>query len=140
MFLGLTVHPNFEQADEISRQTIAAAIEVHRTLGSGLLESIYEWAMTQELALRGLRFTTQKSVLIRYKNATREECLSFDLLVEDCVLVEIKAVERTLPIHKAQLFSYLKLLNRPIGLLMNFHETRLVDGLSRIIYGGDSTS
>ena len=74
--------------------------------------------------------------MITYKGFTREEPLRFDMLVEDCVLVEAKAVEKILPIHKAQLLSYMKLLNVPIGLLINFHEMKLTDGVHRLILPG----
>jgi len=114
----------------------AAAIEVHRDKGPGLIESIYEWCLMTKLGIRGLAHATQKTVLIEYKGFTREEPLRFDLLVEDCVLVEAKAVERVLPIHKAQLLSYMKLLNVPVGLLINFHEIKVSDGISRLILPG----
>ena len=115
---------------------IAAAIEVHRDKGPGLIESIYEWCLTKELELRGLNGVTQQTVLIQYKGFTREEPLRFDILVESCVLVEAKAVERILPIHKAKLLSYMKLLDVPIGLLINFHELKVADGISRLILPG----
>lgn len=115
---------------------IAAAIEVHRDKGPGLIESIYEWCLLCELGLRGLTCTNQKSVLIQYKGATREEPLRFDVLVESCVLVEAKAVEKILPIHKAQLLSYMKLLDVPLGLLINFHEIKVSDGVNRLILPG----
>jgi len=83
--------------------------------------------------LRGLTCVSQKLVLIEYKGFTREEPLRFDMLVEGCVLVEAKAVEKILPIHKAQLLSYMKLLNVPLGLLINFHEMKLTDGVHRLI-------
>jgi GxxExxY protein len=83
--------------------------------------------------LRGLECVSQKFVPIEYKGFTREEPLRFDLLVEGCVLVEAKAMEKILPIHKAQLLSYMRLLNIPLGLLINFHERRVTDGISRLI-------
>ena len=101
-----------------------------------MIESIYEWCLLKELGLRGLECVSQKSIPIEYKGYTREEPLRFDVLVEDCVLVEVKAVENILPIHKAQLLSYLKLLNIPIGLLINFHERKVTDGVSRLILAG----
>ena len=79
---------------------------------------------------------SQKLVMIEYKGFTREEPLRFDMLVEGCVLVEAKAVEKILPIHKAQLLSYMKLLNIPLGLLINFHEMKLTDGVHRLILPG----
>ena len=130
------MHPLFEKASELTETIISAAIEVHRDKGPGLIESIYEWCLLKELGLRGLECITQKSVLIEYKGFTREEPLRFDVLVQSCVLVEVKAVEKILPIHKAQLLSYMKLLNVPLGLLINFHEMKLTDGVHRLILSG----
>jgi len=130
------MHPNFKRADELSHTAIGAGIEVHRVLGPGLLESIYEKCMARELELRGLRSTKQQEVKIDYKGLIFTEELRFDLLVEDCLLLEIKAVESVHPVHKAQLLSYMKLLNVPLGLVMNFHDVRLVDGISRMILPG----
>ena len=101
-----------------------------------MIESIYEWCLLKELGLRRLACVSQKSVLIEYKGFTREEPLRFDVLVEGCVLVEAKAVENILPIHKAQLLSYMKLLDVPLGLLINFHEMKVADGISRLILPG----
>jgi GxxExxY protein len=130
------MHPLFEKASGLTETIIGAVIEVHRNKGPGLIESIYEWCLLKELGLRGLECITQKSVLIEYKGFTREEPLRFDILVEGCVLVEAKAVEKILPIHKAQLLSYMKLLNVPLGLLINFHEIKLTDGVHRLILPG----
>jgi len=130
------MHPLFERASDLTTSVIAGAIEVHRDKGPGLIESIYQWCLTKELGLRGMSCVCQKTVVIEYKGFTREEPLRFDILVDDCLLVEAKAVERILPIHKAQLLSYMKLLNVPIGLLINFHEMRVTDGISRLILPG----
>ena len=130
------MHPNFEKASNLTASIIGGAIEVHRDKGPGLIESIYEWCLAREFELRGLPCVTQKNVTISYKGFTREEPLRFDLLVADCVLVEAKAVEKILPIHKAQLLSYMRLLNVPIGLLINFHEMKLTDGVHRLILPG----
>ncbi len=127
------MHPLFERASGLTETVIAAAIEVHRNKGPGLIESIYEWCLLKELELRGLECISQKSVVIEYKGFTREEPLRFDVLVESCVLVEAKAVEKVLPIHKAQLLSYMKLLNVPVGLLINFHEMKVTNGIHRLI-------
>lgn len=127
------MHPLFAKADGLTGTVIASAIEVHRDKGPGLVESIYEWCLSRELELRQLKATNQKLVSISYKGFTRDEPLRFDLLIEDCLLVEAKAVERILPIHKAQLLSYMKLLNVPVGLLINFNESKLTDGVSRLI-------
>jgi len=130
------MHPLFEKASGLTESIIAAAIEVHRDKGPGLIESIYEWCLTKEFELRELQCLSQKIVVITYKIFSREEPLRFDMLVEDCVLVEAKAVEKILPIHKAQLLSYMKLLDIPIGLLINFHEMKLADGVHRLILPG----
>src|SRR5213595_2682501 len=130
------MHPLFERASGLTETIIATAIEVHRDKGRGLIESIYEWCLLKELELPGLECASQKSVVIEYKGFTREESLRFDVLVEGCVLVEAKAVEKVLPIHKAQLLSYMKLLNVPLGLLINFHEIKLTDGVHRLILPG----
>jgi GxxExxY protein len=135
-FCSKRMHPLFETASGLTEIIIGAAIEVHRDKGPGLIESIYEWCLTKEFELRGLTCVSQKLVVIEYKGFTREEPLRFDMLVEGCVLVEAKAVEKILPIHKAQLLSYLKLLNVPIGLLINFHEMKVTDGISRLILPG----
>src|SRR5512134_2449730 len=109
------MHRLYQKASGLTETIIGGAIEVHRDKGPGLIESIYEWCLIQELGLRQLRCTSQKVVLIEYKGFTREEPLRFDVLVEDCLLVEVKAVERVLPIHKAQLLSYMRLMDVPIG-------------------------
>lgn len=130
------MHQDFEQADQLSHDVIGAAIEVHRIQGAGLLESIYEKCLLRELHLRKLSAVNQRSVRIEYKGLVFEEKLKFDVLVERCLLLELKVVQTVLPIHKAQLFSYMKLLDVPLGLVINFHETRLIDGLSRMILPG----
>ena len=127
------MHPLFGKADRLSGQVIAAALEVHRDKGPGLLESIYEWCLTCELSDRGFEVTSQKTMDIRYKQHVREDTLRFDLLVNGCLLIEVKAVEKVLPIHKAQLLSYLKLMNIPIGLLFNFHDEKLLNNFSRLV-------
>ncbi len=127
------MHPLFARADGLSREVIGAAIEVHRTLGPGLIESIYERCLLWELGLRQIRAAAQKRVKVVYKDHVFEEDLRLDLLVEDCLLVEIKAVLEVLPVHKAQVSSYMKLLDVPLGLIVDFHELRLVDGVSRLI-------
>ena len=130
------MHPLFEKASGLTEAIIGAAIEVHRDKGPGLMESIYEWCLTKELELRGLPFVSQQIVVIEYKGFTREEPLRFDVLVDGCVLVEAKAAQEVLPVHKAQLLSYMKLLNIPVGLLFNFHEMKLTDGVHRLILPG----
>ena len=130
------MHPLYLKASGLTETLIGAAIEVHRDKGPGLIESIYEWCLMQELGLRGIEYVNQKSVEIQYKGFRREEPLRFDVLVEDCLLVELKVVTKVLPIHKAKLLSYMKLMDIPVGLLINFHEMKLVDGVSRMILPG----
>ena len=130
------MHNLAKQAAGLTKDVIGAAIEVHRDKGPGLLESIYEWCFVIELGLRGHDAKRQKSVVIEYKGHQREEELRFDVLVDECLLVEVKAVEKVHPIHKAQLLSYMKLLDLPLGLLINFNNERLVDGVSRLVLPG----
>ncbi len=132
------MHPLYRQADALSPIAIGAAIEVHKSLGPGLLESIYEKCLAHEFALRGHKTQNQKLVKIIYKNLTLEEPLRCDMLVDDCLLLELKTVERPEPIHRAQLLSYMKLMNIPVGLLINFNSVRLVDGIERLVLRGAS--
>lgn len=130
------MHRLWQKADKLSQLLIGAAIEVHRHKGPGLIESIYERCLLRELDLRSIPATTQKIVRVEYKGLVFDEPLRFDLLVDDCLLVELKAVEVLHPASKAQLFSYMKLLDIPIGLLINFHEQVLKNGISRMILPG----
>jgi GxxExxY protein len=122
-----------ERLDEISRRIIGAAIEVHRHLGPGLLESAYETCLVFELKRLGLKLEEQKPLPVIYKDVKLDCGYRLDLIVEDEIIVEIKAVERLLPIHEAQLLSYLRLANKKVGLLMNFHVVVLKNGLKRIV-------
>ena len=135
-FCSKYMHPLFKKADQLSHTAIGAAIEVHRLKGPGLLESIYEKCMMRELDLRGITVVNQRLVKIEYKGLVFEEPLRFDVLVEDCLLLELKSVQEILPIHKAQLLSYMKLLDIPIGLIINFRELKLTDGIARLILPG----
>jgi GxxExxY protein len=130
------MHPLYEKAHRLSHEVIGAAIEVHRQKGLGLIESIYERCLLRELELRSIPAATQKIVRVEYKGLVFDEPLRFDLLVGDCLLVELKAVEVLHPSSKAQLFSYMKLLDIPIGLLINFHEAVLKNGIFRMILPG----
>ena len=118
------VHPLFEKASGLTEKIIAAAIEVHRDKGPGLIESIYEWCFLKELGLRNLECVSQKFVPIEYKGFSREEPLRFDFWWRAVCSWKPRQWKRILPIHKAQLLSYMKLLNIPIGLLINFHEAK----------------
>ncbi len=130
------MHPLFSQAAGMTHDVMGAAIEVHKDKGPGLLESIYEWCMTMELELRGHSVQRQDTVIIRYKQFQREDSLRFDLLIDRCLFVEAKAVETVHPIHKAQLLSYMKLLDIPLGLIINFNVPKLTGGVSRLILPG----
>jgi len=130
------VPPLYEKADKRSREVIGAAIEVHRHKGPGLIESIYERCLLRELELRSIPATMQKMVRVEYKGVVFDEPLRFDVLVGDCLLVELKAVEILHPASKAQLFTYMKLLEIPIWLLINFHGPVLKNGISRMILPG----
>lgn len=130
------MHLLYAKADALSPDVIGAAIEVHRDKGPGLIESIYERCFMHELFLRQHSAVNQRLIKITYKDLVFEEMLRFDILVNDCLLVEAKSVEKILPIHKAQLLSYMKLLDVPIGLLINFHEVVLKNGISRLILPG----
>lgn len=118
--------------DPLTRDIIGAAIEVHRELGAGLLEAIYERCLKRELEIRGYAVSQQQTVAIEYKGMQFEELLRYDLLVEGSVLIELKCVEQIIGKHKAQLLSYMKLLNVPTGLILNFDESRLIDGVTRL--------
>ncbi|HEV7925390.1 MAG TPA: GxxExxY protein [Verrucomicrobiae bacterium] len=130
------MHPRYERADQLSHAVIGAAVEVHRIIGPGLLESIYERCLMHELSLAQIASVNQRVVRIEYKGLVFDETLRFDVLVEDCLLLELKCAQEVLPIHKAQLLSYMKLLNVPIGLILNFHEAKLTDGVARMILPG----
>jgi len=126
--------------ESLTEQIIGSAIEVHRQLGPGLLESIYEECLALEFSLRGLRFERQKPLAIQYKGRRVAADLRIDMWVERQVVVELKAVEKVLPVHEAQLLTYLRLSKTRLGLLINFNVPVLKDGLKRMINGFDSVS
>jgi GxxExxY protein len=117
---------------EVTRQIIGAAIEVHRHLGPGLLESAYEECLCYELSQSGLRFQRQLAIPVQYKGLRLSCDYRLDLIVEDSVIVEIKTVDQLAPIHTAQLLTYLKATNRSLGLLINFNVPVLKDGVKRL--------
>src|SRR6478609_1948287 len=122
------MNERYKRADFWSKIVIGAAMEVHKNKGPGLLESIYERCLCRELELRKVPAIGQMEVQIDYKGVVFRESLKLDFYVDDCLLVELKAVSTVLPIHKAQLFSYMKLLSAPIGLLINFHGNTIKEG------------
>jgi GxxExxY protein len=125
-----TVVAQADQLNAITEQIIGAAMEVHRALGPGLLESA---CLVFELRQRGLRVDQQKPLPIVYKGVRLDCGYRLDLVVDDCVIVEIKAVEKLTSVHEAQLLSYLKLANCRVGLLLNFHCTMLKHGIRRLV-------
>jgi GxxExxY protein len=119
--------------NDISERVIGAAIEVHRTLGPGLLEAVYEAALCREFELRGIAYESQRTVPVNYKGTDVTPGLRLDLLVEDKVIVELKAKEALTSIDKPQLLTYLRLSNRRLGLIINFHVELLKDGIHRVV-------
>jgi GxxExxY protein len=121
------------RAGLLTNQVIGAAIDVHRALGPGLLESTYRDCLCQELLLRGVPFKREVPVPLEYKGVEIQCGFRLDVLVADFVLVELKAVSRLLPIHEAQLLTYLRLRGLHVGLLINFHVTVLRNGIKRLV-------
>jgi GxxExxY protein len=111
--------------DKLTREVIGAAIEVHREMGPGLLEKIYHKCMERELDLRGIKYTSEQTVPINYKGEVLESDLRADLLVEGCLMVELKAVIEMKPIFETQILSYMKLTKKPKGILINFTVTNI---------------
>lgn len=118
----------------ITGQVVDAALRVHSALGPGLLESVYEACLAHELRGRGFEVATQVAVPVTYKGVRLEVGYRIDLLVEGEVVLEVKAVPKLLPIHEAQLLSYLKLGSRRVGLLLNFHSRHMRDGIRRMVH------
>ena len=122
-----------EKANEITEKIIGAAIKVHRALGPGLLESAYQACIAFELAQEGLKFEQQKALPLVYREVKLDCGYRLDLLVEDQVVVEIKAIDALLPIHTAQLLSYLRLSGCKVGLMINFNVKMLKNGIRRVV-------
>jgi GxxExxY protein len=119
--------------NELSGEIIGAAIEVHRVLGPGLLESLYEEALVVELGLRKILVTRQVEVPVDYKGHRLQNLLRLDLLVGDLIIVEVKSVEHILPVHEAQLLGYLRMTHKELGLLINFNSATIGKSVRRII-------
>ena len=130
------MHPNYQRADHWSAIVIGAAIEVHRLKGPGLLEDIYQRCLLRELELQRVPVESQLQVPVEYKGLVFDQPLRLDVFVDRCLVIELKAADVLLPIHKAQLLSYMRLLDAPLGLLVNFHALRLKDGIARCILPG----
>ena len=122
------------ELNQLSSQIIKAAIKVHKELGPGLLESVYQFCMVIELRHMGIEVQSEVPLPIFYRGQrVHEEGFRLDLLVENTIIVELKSVEKIQDVHKKQPLTYLRLANKPLGLLMNFNETLLKDGITRII-------
>ena len=119
--------------NEISRIIVGVAIEIHRILGPGLLESVYQSCMKKELVNRGLNFESEVPIYAEYKGELLQEAYRLDLIVENKVVIELKAIERLAAKHTAQLLTYLRLSNKKLGLLINFNEATLKSGLMRVV-------
>ena len=118
--------------NEIAKEIVDAAFKIHTTLGPGLLESVYEAVLAHELSKRGVKVERQKSLPVVYENIRLDEGFRVDLMVSDRVIVELKSVEEVAPVHKKQLLTYLRLADKRLGLLINFGEARIRDGITRI--------
>jgi len=121
------------RTEAIASQIVDAAVKVHKTLGPGLLESVYEICLCHELAMRGIPFRRQLDLPVCYEGIRLESGLRIDILVDDCVVVELKIVEKLLPVHEAQLLTYLKLSNNRIGFLLNFNVPIMKHGIKRLV-------
>jgi GxxExxY protein len=126
-----------QRLNSMSERVIGACIDIHKTLGPGLLESAYEECVCYELSMAGLTFERQKPLPVVYKGVTLDCGYRLDLVAENSLIVEVKAVERLLPVHEAQLLTYLKLTGLTLGLLVNFHSAVLLNGLKRMVNNFD---
>jgi iron complex transport system substrate-binding protein len=122
-----------EGLDGITGAVIDASIKIHRELGPGLLESVYEVVLARDLARRGFSVERQKTVAFDYDGMHFEEGLRIDLLVDGCVVIELKSVEKLSPVHAKQLLTYLRLMKLPVGLFINFGASTLKEGLQRVV-------
>jgi GxxExxY protein len=121
------------ETNELTREIIAAAMRIHSILGPGLLESAYRACMRRELTLRGLQYQTEVPVEVNYLGTKVQEAYRMDFLVENVVVLELKAVSKTIETHEAQFLTYVKLSKRPVGLMINFNVLRLRHGIKRVV-------
>ena len=122
-----------EKLNAISKQIVDACVSVHKEMGPGLLESVYEYCLLKELELRNLKASHQVSVPLYYKGELLTKDYRIDILVEDEIILELKAVDMILPVHKAQLISYLKLADKRLGFLLNFNTDLMKNGIKRFV-------
>lgn len=123
-----------ERTEDVARQVLDAAFTVHRALGPGLIESVYKVCVCHELSKRGLAFQYELKLPVVYEGIRLETGLRFDIMVEDCVIVEAKTVDKMIPVYDAQILTYLKLTGCRLGLLINFNVPLLKDGIKRIVH------
>ncbi|MFN3381210.1 MAG: GxxExxY protein [Runella zeae] len=122
-----------KKVNQVAYEIVGCAIEVHKQVGPGLLEWVYEICLVQELKVKGFQIVRQLSVPITYKGVRLDAELRLDLLVNDCVVVELKAVENLIPLYEAQLLTYMKLLQKPKGLLINFHTENITKSIKPMV-------
>ena len=127
--------PTADTLNQITSTILSAAIDIHRALGPGLLESAYLTCLTRDLADAHVRIEVQRAVPLVYKGLRVESAYRADLVVEECVLVEVKAIEELAPIHSQQLYTYIRLGNYPVGLLLNFNAPTMKAGIKRMVNG-----
>ena len=124
---------------ELSHTIIAAAIEVHKNLGPGLLEAVYKHCLGLELETQGLKYQKELDVPLVYKNRKIDHCFRLDFLVENAIVLELKSIETMLPVHEAQLLTYLRLSGKQVGLLINFNVPILKQGIRRCVLSAEQT-
>jgi GxxExxY protein len=121
------------EVDEITGAIVTAAIQIHKDIGSGLFESVYEVLLARALYRRGFRVDRQRAVDFVYDGIAFEHGFRVDLLVQDCVIVELKSQDRVAPVHSKQVLTYLRLMNLPVGLLLNFGAETMLEGVKRVL-------
>lgn len=121
------------EINELTHRIIGAAIEVHKTLGPGLLEKAYQKALSFELRLRGLKVDEEVNIPVKYKGIDVDDAFRADIIVEDRIIVELKATEKDNPLYSKQLLTYMRFADKELGLLINFNKARLLDGVERVI-------
>ncbi|MGI9173716.1 MAG: GxxExxY protein [Rhodothermales bacterium] len=129
----MSFKPLSQQEERIAKQIVSAAFAVHKELGPGLLERVYEVCFCHELGKRGVRYERQVDIPIQYDGITFEEGLRLDVLVEDTIICELKAVDQMNPVWKAQILSHLRLTGRRLGFLINFNVPLIKNGINRVI-------
>jgi GxxExxY protein len=125
-------------APKLSEQILDCCIKIHRTLGPGLLESVYQNCLVYELERKGISCQKELMLPVHYEELTFESGFRADIIVENKIIIELKAVEKTQPVHRAQLLTYLKLTNKPLGLLINFNNTKIINGFQRFANGDEA--